>query len=225
MTTNLLPTAGFDFQYMLLEYYKKLGLSETELAVLFMINHLIQQQNTFITADMLSVKMNLKTAEADQVLAALMSRQLIAYVPDNSSGQKVFRMSLEPLSKILGQRFSSDVARKNQNLHDLKRAESLSTLYSFFQTKWNKTLSPFDQQQINGFLDDGYAVVQIQNAVEDCLQSGKKTTKSVGKRLREMRSADDILLEGASAVSETWDKDMEETLRILNAKWVPTDEN
>ena len=54
-----LPTEGIDFPYLLLEYYKKLGLSEKEVAVLFMINHLNNQKNDVVTPDMLSMKMNL----------------------------------------------------------------------------------------------------------------------------------------------------------------------
>ena len=43
-----LPTEGIDFPYLLLEYYKKLGLSEKEVAVLFMINHLNNQKNDVV---------------------------------------------------------------------------------------------------------------------------------------------------------------------------------
>ena len=56
-----LPKEGVDFRYLILEYYKKLGLTETELCVLLMINHLLNQQNDWITPDMISVKTNLKT--------------------------------------------------------------------------------------------------------------------------------------------------------------------
>ena len=224
MTSAFIPAAGFDFQYMLLEYYKKLGISEKELVTLFMIQHLLQQQNSMVTADMLIAKTHFKSDEADSLLSGLVSRGLVKYVPDTSNGKTVYRMSLEPLNAILSKRFSDDVTRKNQNLHDFQRSKDLDTLYSFIQKKWNKTLSPFDQQQINTFLDDGYRALQIQDAVEDCLLKGLKNFKSVGKRLREMRANDDIRKEGATAVSEDWDKDMEETMRILNVPWVPTDE-
>ena len=75
-----LPKEGVDFRYLILEYYKKLGLTETELCVLLMINHLLNQQNDWITPDMISVKTNLKTPDADRVMAGHVRKQFIAYV-------------------------------------------------------------------------------------------------------------------------------------------------
>ena len=59
---------ALDFRYLLLEYYKKLNISETELAVLLIINHLRSQKNAFITPDLLSLKMNLTVEELDSML-------------------------------------------------------------------------------------------------------------------------------------------------------------
>ena len=53
---------ALDFRYLLIEYYKKIGLSETDLAVLMVIDHLLQQGNTLITADLLQLKMSLVIA-------------------------------------------------------------------------------------------------------------------------------------------------------------------
>ena len=43
-------------EYVLLENYKKLGITETELAVIFMIQHLLKQGNTLITQELLALK-------------------------------------------------------------------------------------------------------------------------------------------------------------------------
>ena len=50
---------ALDFRYLLLEYYKKLRLSENEVMVILMIDHLLEQKNTLITPDLLSLKMNI----------------------------------------------------------------------------------------------------------------------------------------------------------------------
>ena len=50
---------AIDFRFLLLENYKKLRISENELAIIFMIDHLVSQGNPFITADLLSLKMSL----------------------------------------------------------------------------------------------------------------------------------------------------------------------
>ena len=41
------------FHYVLLDCYKRLGITETGLSVILMIDHLIEQGNTFINSDML----------------------------------------------------------------------------------------------------------------------------------------------------------------------------
>ena len=51
----MIPDA-LDFRYLLAEYYKRIGLDETELAVIIMIEHLIQQGNELITPDLLGLK-------------------------------------------------------------------------------------------------------------------------------------------------------------------------
>ena len=48
---------ALDFRFLLLENYKKMKISENELAVIFMIDHLTSQGNPFVTGDILSLKM------------------------------------------------------------------------------------------------------------------------------------------------------------------------
>ncbi len=56
MVTSL---PALDFRYLLLENYKKLGLSENEVIVLLMSDHFLKQKNPLITADLLSLKMGI----------------------------------------------------------------------------------------------------------------------------------------------------------------------
>lgn len=215
-----LPKEGVDFRYLILEYYKKLGLTETELCVLLMINHLLNQQNDWITPDMISVKTNLKTPDADRVMAGLVGKQFIAYVETKEGKQTRWKTSLEPLNRILWQQFSADVAKSNQNRMSAERSEELSKLYATFEKRLGKTLSPFDKDMMNAWLDDGYRPQQIVDAMEDALLEGKKAMKSIGKKLRMHRAGDDFRKEGYTAVSDSWDRDIEETIKIANTEWV-----
>ena len=79
MSSNM-PYESVDFRYLLLEYYKKLGLSESEVSVILMINHLLNQKNEWITPDMLSVKMTFKSAELDKIMTSLLGRKFLEYV-------------------------------------------------------------------------------------------------------------------------------------------------
>ena len=84
-----------DFRFLLLENYKKLKISENELAVIFMIDHLVTQGNPFITADLLSLKMSLDVKEIDALIADLLTRGFMEYASLN--GRTV--TSLSPLKE------------------------------------------------------------------------------------------------------------------------------
>jgi DNA replication protein len=212
--SNSLPNESVDFRYLLLEYYKKLGLTENEVLVLLMVNHPLNQKNDWITADMLSLKTNLKTKELDRILSDLVKRGFLEYVLESA------RVSLEPISKTLWQLFALDVAKNNQNRLSAERAELLSEIYSYYEKKLGRTLSPFDKDQINQWLDDGYRVEQIRHALDDALAEGRKTMKSVGKRLRLARAGEDIDREGYTLVGDNWDQDIAKTMEIVKTKWV-----
>mgnify|MGYP004444439595 CR=1 FL=1 len=224
MSSNM-PYESVDFRYLLLEYYKKLGLSESEVSVILMINHLLNQKNEWITPDMLSVKMTFKSAELDKIMTSLLGRKFLEYVEILDGPSPKWVTSLEPLSKALWQQFSLDVTRNNQNRLSATREKTLSELYAYFEKRWSRPLSPLDKDMLNAFLDDGYRAEQIRLALEEAHNDGKKTMKSVGKRLRMQRAGEDIGKEGITAVSEIWDKDIEETIEIARTKWIDDVEN
>jgi DnaD/phage-associated family protein len=127
---------------------------------------------------------------------------------------------LEPISKTHWQLFALDVAKNNQNRLSAERAELLSEICSYYEKKLGRTLSPFDKDQINQWLDDGYRVEQIRHALDDALAEGRKTMKSVGKRLRLARAGEDIDREGYTLVGDNWDQDIAKTMEIVKTKWV-----
>ena len=84
---------AIDFRFLLLENYKKLKISENQLAIIMMIDHLIEHGDQFVTADLLSLKMSLDIKEIDRLLADLLTRGLMEYTTVN--GKTV--TSLNPL--------------------------------------------------------------------------------------------------------------------------------
>ena len=69
------------------------------------------------------------------------------------------------------------------------------------------------------WLEAGYRDEEIQDALLDALKERKKTIRAVDKILRAKRRDDDIRKEGASAVNDNWDKDIEKTMEIAKAMW------
>lgn len=218
---NLANRQAVDFRYILLDDYKKLGISEDQMLVVLMVDHLTRQGNAFVTADLLRLKMNYKTDQIDKILSSLVKKGWLAYESDPNGG---LRTSLEPLKTKLYKQFEADLAKEAVNLHSATRAESLNRLYAYVEKRFNRTLSPLENEQINAWLDEGFGENEIVDAVEEALGKGRKTFKSVDKAIRSSRKRDDIAKEGYSAVDERWSKTIEESYEIANVKWVDNED-
>ena len=203
------------FHYVLLDCYKRLGITETGLSVILMIDHLIEQGNTFINSDMLSLKMNLKPTEIDKELTELVKKNYLTY--DMVEGK--LTVSLNNLKDKVYALFKETMDREASKLTDKTREKALSEIHSFFEGHLNRSLSPLEQSTINEWLDARYTLDEIKNALLDTLKSGKKSIRAIEKTLKSARKAQDILKEGSSAVSDTWDKDIEATIAIAKDLW------
>ncbi|MBO6285412.1 MAG: DnaD domain protein [Bacilli bacterium] len=212
--------AGVDFSYILLDNYRSFGLNEEELAVLFMIDHLLRQGNSLITSDLLSLKMSLKTHEIDHILSELVRNEYISY----ETGPGGMKTSLQPLKAKLYKAFERSLAKDRQNLLSEQRASALSRLYTYFEKRLNRVLSPLENDLIGNWLDAGYTEEDIHNALEDALLQKKRSLKSVDKILRSGRIRSDVAKEGYSGVSDQWDQDIERTIEIAKAKWIDDEE-
>ena len=203
------------FHYVLLDCYKRLGITETGLSVILMIDHLIEQGNTFINSDMLSLKMNLKPTDIDKELTELVKKNYLTY--DTVEGK--LTVSLNNLKDKVYALFKETMDREASKLTDKTREKALSEIHSFFEGHLNRSLSPLEQSTINEWLDARYTLDEIKNALLDTLKSGKKSIRAIEKTLKSARKAQDILKEGSSAVSDTWDKDIEATIAIAKDLW------
>ena len=215
MVSSNLTMDAVDFRYLLLENYKRLGISEKQVIVLLMVDHLLRSGNSFVTGDLLALKMNYKVEECDSSLAEFLKDGFLSY--ETKEGK--MRTSLEPLKKKLYAQFQNDLSRQKASLSSPVRTEMLSRLYSYFERRLNRTLSPLETDTIDGWLDDAYSEGQIKDALENAIAAGKKTMKSVDRELRTARKRGDIEKEGYSGVSDYWDKDIEKTIELAKQKW------
>ena len=185
-----------------------------------MVDHLSKQGNNFITADLLALKMTMKSKKIDACLASLLSKDLISYETYKGS----MRTSLEPLRKKLYKQFQAKMEKDRANLVSAEREEVLHRLFQYFEKRLNRTLSPLENDSISNWLDDAYNEEDIKNALEDALAKNKKSFKSIDKQLRIGRTKSDIDKEGYSGIGENWNQDIERTIEIAKTKWVD-DEN
>ena len=206
---------ALDFRYLLLEYYKKLRLSENEVMVILMIDHLLEQKNTLITPDLLSLKMNISSKELDKILVSLLERDLIVY----DMGKKV-KVSLKSLHKKLYETFQVALSKEQESLVSEKKAAYLKNIYEVFEKQLNRTLSPLEFSMIGEWVNDGFDDETIIRALNEALSKGKKTIRSDDRILVQYKAKEDMEKTGMSNVKEVWDDDMESLLEVAKAKWI-----
>ena len=209
---------AIDFRFLLLENYKKLKISENELAIIFMIDHLVSQGNPFITADLLSLKMSLDSKEIDNLIADLLTRGFMEYASIN--GKTV--TSLNPLKEKLFSNFAMSVSKEAENKKN--REEILSNIYQSFEASLNRSLQPMEISTIREWVALGYSDETIINALKEALSQGKKTLKSVDKILLSWAKREDIETEGKTPIDDEWSKNLEETIRIAKTPWLDDDD-
>ena len=209
---------ALDFRYLLLEYYKKLRLTENDLAVILMIDHLLEQKNVLITPDLLSIRMNLKMGEIDKIMVSLIDKGLLEY-----DLTKKVKVSLKPLKKELYKVFQETLVKEHENAYNENKAAFLKNIYEVFEKELGRTLSPLEFSLIGEWVDQGFTDETIINALKEALSKGKKTLKSVDKILLQWQARDDLEKNGYTTINEEWDKNMDETLKIIRTKWVDND--
>ena len=210
---------AIDFRFLLLENYKKLKISENELAIIFMIDHLVSQGNPFITADLLSLKMSLDIKEIDELIADLLTRGFVEYA---SVGGKTVT-SLNPLKEKLFSNFALTVSKEAEN----KKAkdEMLTNIYQSFENELGRTLQPMEISTIREWVDLGYSDDLIINALKEALNQGKRSIKSVDKILLSWAKREEVESEGKTAIDDEWNKNLEETIRIAKTPWLDDDDD
>ena len=209
---------AIDFRFLLLENYKKLKISENQLAIIFMIDHLVSQGNPFVTADLLSLKMSLDIKEIDSLLADLLTRGFLEYATMN--GKTV--TTLNPLKEKLYSEFQISISKEAETKK--KKDEVLSNIYQSFESALNRSLQPMEIATIREWVDLGYSDEMIINALKEALSQGKKSLRSVDKILLSWAKREDLESEGKTSIDEDWTKNLEETIRIAKTPWLDDDD-
>ena len=206
---------ALDFNYLLLENYKKLNLSENDVATLLMIDHLISDGNFFITADLLSLKMALPIEEIDKIFADLLTRGFIEYAVSNNSTITTLKPLQDKLLKEFQLRLS---AEQSESTYDF------NPLFTAFEKTFGRPLSQVELSKIKEWVFLGYSEEKIKNALKEAIAKEGKTLREVEKVLLQWTARDDIEKDGSSPITDNWQKNLEETIRIAKTPWLDVDE-
>lgn len=210
--------ASLDLNYILLENYKKLKITEAELTVILMISHLLNEGNNLITNTILSYKMNYSEEELDDIIVSLMKKGFLTYVSTPEGGLK---SSLEPLNKILYKEFEISILG-NGIKDDKIRKEQISKLYNKFEKEFGRSLAPVELQKIDEWLgSDGYTIDEVEFALKDAKINNVLSIKYIDKILFNQKRREDIKQEGYSFRSEenNVNEDVDDVIEILKTKW------
>lgn len=207
---------AIDFKFLLLENYKKLKLSENEVMVILMIDHLLTDGNSFITADLLSLKMNIEVKKIDDILASLMSKK---YLEFTTKGKKT-GTTLEPLKKKLFNDFQLSLRKEAEEESSDEIINEFQNVYSKFEELFGRTLSPVEISKLHEWISYGYSDDMIINALKDSINQGKKSIRSVDKILLSYQIRDDIECEGHTPINKNWNRNLEETIKIAKTPWI-----
>jgi len=212
---------AINFEYTLMEFYKKLSLSENDLAVIFMVKHLLEQKNTLITADLLSIKMNLDTSEIDRILVNLVNKQYIAYIRSN----KGLITSIQPLEEKLSEMYQLEITKDANKKFSEERLIATKNIYEIFEKELGRTLSPVELSLIDEWVNNGYSEDDCIDALRECLAKRKNSLRAVEKILMKKQAREDIDNEGHTAIGGSWKKGINSTIDIAQKKWGNKDEN
>ena len=212
-------TEAIDFRYLLIENYRKLKLNENEVATIFVIDHLISQGNPFVTSDLLSLKMTLDVKEIDKILAKLITKGMFEY---KTVGKNTVA-TLEPLKQKLYREFQLFLSKEEEEKSSKRIKEELENVYTNYEKLLGRSLSPVEVSKIHEWISYGYSDKTIIDALKEALSKGKKTLRSVDKILLNWSQRDDLQSEGHTPLSEEWDKNLEETIRIAKIPWIKKD--
>ena len=213
MSNNIV--LAINFEYTLMEFYKNLSLNEHDLAVIFMVKHLLEQNNSLITADLLAIKMKLSTSEIDAILVSLMKKGYLAY----KQSSKGLITSLDPLEEKLSNMYQLEIAKDTSKRFNEESLKALKNIYQIFEKQLSRTLSPVELSLIDEWINNGIAEEECISALNEAIKQNKYSLKAVDKILMQWQARDDIEKEGHSAINESWKKNINQTIDIAQKKW------
>lgn len=178
---------AINFTYLLLDYYKELNISNEELLVLLMCNHLLMDDNQLVTIEQLEMKLSLPFGEIDKIFNSLLTKKYIVYETQNND----FVTSLTNLKKDLLLLYQKDLNSESEINKDetLLNEETKLKVFSSFEHYFNRNLNNTEKDMILKWLKNGIDTELIIDSLKDAYNLGvlnvKKIDGIIAKKLKE----------------------------------------
>lgn len=158
-----------NFEYLLLEFYKDMNISENELSVLLMIEHFLQDDNQLVTAEMLAYKMNFSKEEIDKYMTTLYKKKYIEFnVVDGKT-----TLSTDSIKKILYKNFEKNLFTEEENSRNEKYKENKDLIFHLFVNEFKRDLTTIEIARIDDWLANNIEIDIIINSLKDAVNANK----------------------------------------------------
>lgn len=206
---------AINFEYIFLDFYKQLCLEESEVVVVLMINHLIKQGNLLITADLLAIKMNLEINFIDNILVKMIKKGYLKYIKDKDGN---LFTTLKPLEEKLYQLYQLEINKDTNKKFNEETLKITKNIYEVFEKELGRTLSPVEFSLIDEWIANGISEEECIDALHEAINKNKTSLKFIDKILLQWQTRNDLEIDGYSAISDSWKKNIDQTINFVNKK-------
>src|SRR5699024_228354 len=166
----------------LLTHYKKLSISELELAVILHIHRFIDEGDSFPTPIEIAELMSVDEQKCSQLLRQLIQKGLLTILEfQTDNGIVNEQYSLEPLWEKI---YQDEPIKKQFDNTD----ENMMNIFALFEQEFSRTLSPFEIEMINIWLDEEeISPTLIKAALREAVLVSKLNFRYINLILREWK--------------------------------------
>lgn len=180
---------AINFQFLLVEYYKKINLDETDLVILLMIDHLTNNDSSFITADDIALKTTLSKDLIDERLSNLFLKK---YIDIGNDGKKAFT-SLDPIKKIVYKLFQETIFNEAEIDENNELEETRTLVFDEMQKLFQRSLTPLEINRIDDWISSGTNRKIILDSIKDAKAKNITNINSIDRIIvKKMREEDNF---------------------------------
>lgn len=194
-----------DWKLTLVKNYKKMDLTENELAMIFVVDSLLQDGETFITPDMLSLQMTMSFEDIDNCFTNLIKRCYFSY-------DKSMKLSLDNLMSLINSKFPQEISISEEK-------DENEEVIHLFENAFARALSESEVNTINDWVRNGNTIEKIKEALNLATMAKAKSIRYIDKILLEWQRKEEYRTHGKT-ISDKWGKNLEETLEIAQINWI-----
>lgn len=197
---------------LLIEHYKDLHLTEEAVMVIFVTAHLIESGTQLVTPDALSHVMMLPMSDIDAVMVDLGRKGWVETIENDKGG---WETSLDGIQALLIKQF---LMTQQQERQEITQGET-DNLYDLFEKELGHTLSSLEIDVIRSWLDNGYAVEKIRQALYEAIIHKGRSVHYVDKILLAWSQEEERMKENYTTIDDKWRHDIQKSIEIAKYDW------